>query len=217
MVADAVMEEYEGVIIEQCVKSNYSFLEENERQAIIKEAKLIAKEKDGIVQPDYGERRIAVYDAALKYLEENSVIIPCGFVDFRFRDFFFYTEKIVSLAYDIYFDKREYEEFTYLLSMFVASKEKKEEVIHVVWDEDKVYLYNKRGRDVTRKYEKEFLSMVKKHDINQEDLAISAVISAAPERLVLHTEKESPLRDALEKIYIGKCKVCTGCSFCKKY
>lgn len=217
LAADAVMEEYESVIIERFVKANYSFLDPGETDGIIAEAKIIAADDSGCDFPSYNNRKEILYEKILEYLEDNKTIVPCGFVDFRFRQMYFWAERIAARGADIYFDKREYEEFTYLLSLFVSTRECKEEVIHIIWEDGDPHLYNKRGRDVTKKYEKDFLQSPKRDELTEDDLAISAVIAASPERLVLHSPPDGPLSGALCKIYLDRCKICPGCNICKKY
>ena len=215
-VADVIMDEYEKVLIERYVKTNYSFMEKSEQEGIVAEAEFIRRETNGVDFPSYEQRKRLVKHELLKYLEETELVVPCGFVDFRFRQMYFWVEGIVAKGADMFFEKKEYEEFTYLLSMFVATKESKEEVIHVVW-EDTVRLYNKRGRDVTKKYEKEFFNAARKNNLSDEDLVISAVIAAAPKKIVLHSPPETPLAGALGKIYQENCKICRGCNVCKRY
>ena len=215
-VAEIICEEYERVLIERQVREDYSLLDEYEKREIIKEANLVSEDSEGLFFPDKNARKAEVEREVKEFLLENDTVIPRGFVDFRYRDLYFYVKKIVEEGAKRYFDKQEYEEFIYLLSMFVNSREKKEKTIHIIWDEEKVYLYNKRGRDVTDKYQKDFIGAAKKKNLNQEDLAISAVIAASPETLVLHTPPKTPLSEALEKIYEGRVKVCKGCPICKK-
>lgn len=215
LVSDIIMDEYENVVITRCVRENYNFLEPGELQGVTEMALAAAKDKEGEGFLSYEKRKEAVYKSVYEYLNENNSIVPRGFVDFRFRNLYFWAEAIVALGADLYFDKREYEEFTCLLSMFVASRESKEEVIHIIWQNSEARLYNKRGRDVTKKYRKDFLNAAKKENLTQDDLTISGVIAAAPERLVLHCPPKSPLVEALKKIYLEKCKICSGCNVCK--
>lgn len=211
------MEEYEGVIIARCVKNRYDFLDSAERDKIIEIAKKLAREYKGEAFPTYEERLRAVKQAVEEYLESNSTIVPGGFVDFRHRELYYSAEFLTEEGAKRYFDEKEYEEFTYLLSLFIAEKESKEEVLHLLWTEGRVRLLNKRGRDVTEKYEKEFYPAAYKKGLGEEDLAISAVISAAPGRLVFHSPPPvSPLKETLEKIFEGKCKTCKGCNICEK-
>ena len=166
--------------------------------------------------PDFAQRRQIVLDALEKYSKENTSIVPSGFVDFRLRELYYFVEAIVSHGADLFFKEKEYEEFTHLLRLFIDQKESREQILHVIWQNDDVRLCNKRGRDVTVKYEKEFYQAAAEKGISREDLAISAIIAAAPEKLVLHSPPESsPLKDALQKIFGEKCKVCTGCNICK--
>lgn len=215
-VAEIIMDEYEPLLIERCVKSRYSFLEKYEQQKVTDLAKSLAREGADEQVPDYTHRKQAVISALEKYFEEYDTVVPGGFVDFRMRDIYYYAQTLADIGADMFFDEREYEEFTYLLSMFVQGKESCEEVIHLLWQEDDIRLINKHGRDVTDKYEKEFRLAAEGKDIGKEDLAISAVISAAPEKLIFHSPPESsPLKQTLAKIFAGRCKVCAGCSLCK--
>lgn len=210
------MTEYESILIDRCVKSRYSFLDEAEKKRISEITVEIAhREQDGGF-PSYRERFERVREAAEKYLAENGTIVPGGFVDFRLREVYYSVEEMVARGAEQFFDEKELEEFTFLLSVFVKEKKPREDIIHLVWDNDSLRLINKRGRDVTDKYEKEFYPAAVKKGLGEEDLAISAVISAAPERLVFHRPPvSSPLKETLEKIFSGRCKTCTGCNICK--
>ncbi len=216
MIADIIMEEYEDVLIDRCVRNRYDFFESHEKERIASLAKKIAKESGSEAFPGYQERKAFVEDALQDYLENNDTIVPGGFVDFRLRDVYYFVEQMVDEGADMYLKEKEYEEFTYLLSLFIAEKESSEEILHILWKNEEIRLINKRGRDVTVKYEKEFLKAAGNKGIGKEDLAISAVISAAPEKIVLHSAPEnSPLAETLMKIFGEHCKACKGCNICK--
>ena len=211
------MDEYEGVLIERCVKNRYPFLEKSERERICHITKALAKTEADALFPSYNERFEFIKNAALDYLLKNNSIVPGGFVDFRLREVYYNVEEMVARGADRFFDEKEFEEFAYLLSTFVSEKKPKEAVIHLLWQNGKVRLFNKRGRDVKEKYEKEFYPAALKKGLGEEDLAISALISAAPEKIVFHSPPEkSPLKETVEKIFDGRCKTCSSCSLCKK-
>lgn len=211
------MNEYESVLIERCVRTRFDFLSMDERARICALSKELALKKDSCKDfPDYEKRRRIICEAVKKYGKENCGIVPSGFVDFRLRELYYYVEAMVECGADMFFKEKEYEEFTYLLRTFIEEKESREEVLHLLWVDGDVRLLNKRGRDVTVKYEKEFYHAAQKKGIGREDLAISAIISAAPEKLIMHSPPEtSPLKEALEKIFEGRYKICTGCNICK--
>ncbi len=210
------MDEYEAVLIDRCVKSRYSFSDKSEQERISEITKALAQSETVEGFPAYSERYEAVKKAVEEYFLKNSTIVPGGFVDFRLREVYYNVEQMVDCGAEKFFDEKELEEFTYLLSVFVSEKKPREELLHIVWTEGKVRLLNKRGRDVTDKYEKEFYAAAMKKGLGEEDLAISAVISAAPERIVFHSAPpKSPLKETLGKIFAGKCKSCMGCSICK--
>ncbi len=201
-VADAVMEEYEKVIFARTIK-DYSYLESFEREEILKICNRISKEGDASF-PSFEERRKIVQSAVFEYLRGEEEIIPCGFVDFRLRELYSYGAQIVKKATDIYFDEQEYEEFIRLLKLFLDTREAKEEVLHLVIDES-IRLINKRGVDVTEKYERDFYTTAHNKGATDEDLAISAVLAAAPKKLVIHTDKETLLVKNLKNIFSNRC------------
>lgn len=209
------MNEYEAVLIDRCVRQRYAYSDKDEQEAISNITKTLAKSED--IPLPYSERLEHVKAAVEEYFLKNDTIVPGGFVDFRLREVYYNVEELVELGAQKYFDEKEIEEFTYLLSVFVSEKKPREECMHIVWTDGNVRLYNKRGRDVTDKYEKEFYAAALKKGLGEEDLAISAVISAAPERLVFHNSPAaSPLKETLNRIFDGRCKTCPGCDFCKK-
>lgn len=214
---DVVMNEYESVLLERSVKNRYAYLTKEEQNSIIENAKSLAAKNDTLDFPPFSVREKDVYDNIRAYLGEEGTIVPCGFVDFRLRKMYYWAEKIAQKGADMFFDQKEYEEFTYLLSMFVEEKEPREEVIHLLWEKDKIKLLNKRGRNVTKKYEKEFMEAAKEKNISDEDLAISAIIAAAPKKLKIHMPPDnSPLSETLQKIFTCRASVCKGCNICKK-
>ena len=207
-----IMDEYEKALIERSVKQNYAYLDIYEQNRIAEKSLTLARED----LTSYEKRRASVKEKVKEYLNECGSIVPRGFVDFRMRELYYTVQEIVQKGADLFFDEKEYEEFVRLLSILVSEKEISEAVLHILWKGENVVLLNKRGRDVTDKYEKDFLYAAKEKGLKSEDLAISAVISANPEKLIIHSEKPSPLKETLVRIFGERAKVCTGCNICKK-
>lgn len=217
IVAEVIMNEYEPVLLEKSVKARYGYLEREERRQITANAKAVAKSEEEGEIPTFSARRERVRGKITEYLKSTDAVVPCGFIDFRMREMYYWAEKIAEKGADLFFEKKEYEEFTYLLSIFVAEKETLEEVIHLLWTNEGIKLLNKRGRNVTKKYEKDFFEVGREKNVSEEDLAISAIIAAAPKKLVIHNPpKNSPLAQTLMKIFEGRSVVCSGCGMCKK-
>ena len=211
-VTDIITGEYENAVINSCITECYPFLEQWERLRI---EKYVQEEKVGEAAVKH---RNEVYSAVKMYLEENSQIIPRGFADFRLPGLNGYIRRLVKRSADRFFDEAEYEEFIALLAMLIEARESKESVLHVLWEGNDVRLLNRRGNDVTEKYETEFMLSAAACDANAEDLAVSAIISAAPEAVIMHNKpKNSPLGQTLKKLFKDKCTLCTGCNICKKY
>lgn len=211
-VTEIITNEYEAAVINAAITESYPFLEDWERRQIEKYA--IEEQKS-----DAGTRhREEIYTAVKAYLQDNDKIIPRGFADFRLPNLTGYITRLVRKSADRFFDEAEYEEFIALLRMLIEARETKESVIHILWEGSDVRLLNRRGKDVTEKYEGEFLLSAAACDAKSEDLAVSAIISAAPEAVMLHNEPlSSPLGQTLRKLFGDKCSICTGCNICKKH
>lgn len=211
------MDEYEPKLIERDIEMNYSFLERWEIDEIKSIARRLEWEDGNGEYPSFSEREAMVRERLEEYLASEKSVNPRGFADFRLKELSVYAASIASSAADSYFAEKEYEEFTELLSVFISSRPKMEKAVHVLWQEGKVRLYNRFKRDITDKYEADFYEFSQRRGANEEDLAISALIAAAPERIVLHSPPpSSPLAKTLKKIFGEKCETCSGCSFCKK-
>lgn len=216
-ISAVIMDEYEPKMIERSIEMNYSFLDKCEIDEIEKIARRIEWEGESGDYPPFARREALVRERLEDFLATEGSVHPKGFADFRVKELSVYAEAMASEAAERYFEEREYEEFAYLLRMFVSSRRSSEKVVHVVWDGGDIRLYNRFKRDITKKYEADFYEASSRNGAKEEDMAISAIIAAAPEKLVLHSPPEgSPLAKTLEKIFEDSCEVCRGCSLCRE-
>ena len=116
------MEEYEGVLIERCVKNRYPFLDNKERERICHITKALAKADAEGTFPSYNERFEFIKSAVESYLLKNDSIVPGGFVDFRLREVYYNVEEMVARGADRFFGEKEFEEFTYLCRLLFLRK-----------------------------------------------------------------------------------------------
>lgn len=216
-ISAVIMDEYEPLLIEKSIEKNYGFLERDEIEKIGEIARTLEWSNDkNEIYPPFVQREALVRARALEYLSDGNAIVPRGLADFRIRELSVFAEAISFEAAESYFARREYEEFTELLSMFISVRPSMEKAVHVVWDDGRIRLFNRRRRDITAKYENEFLPLSEENGAKDEDIALSALIAAAPEKIVLHSPPDSPFAETIQKVFEGRCTVCRGCDFCKK-
>jgi hypothetical protein len=53
------------------------------------------------------------------------------------------------------------------------------------------------------------------NDVNYDDLLISALITIAPARIVLHFQDERNVIGTIQDVFIERVALCQGCSLCK--
>ncbi len=211
-VTDIITDEFEQSLIRHFIKESYPLLEEDEIK-IIEAYTIEERESRGV----YKKHRENLKREVLNFLSENGQIIPKGFVDFRMRDIYTDIKKLVFYGAERFFNEQEYEEFICLLKMVINERESREKLVHVVFNGNEVKLFNKRGSDITEKYEAEFMLSAAQCGAKSEDLAISAIISIAPEFVVIHNLPEkSPMGITLKKLFGSNAQTCQGCEICKK-
>jgi len=203
-ISGVIMEEYEPRLIEKRIFEYYGALDEDEINEIIDSAMKIAREEDSSAPyMSYSERERMVRRRAAEYLKTEESVIPRGLTDFRIKELSETASMIASAAAEKYFRRREYEEFAEVLRMLVTLR-RGEKVLHIFWSDGKIILKNRFYRDVTPKYEAEFRATAAETNITEDDVALSAVISAAPEEIVLHEPPDSPLVSVLKTVFEGR-------------
>ncbi len=205
-ISAVIMDEYEPRLIAGKIKSDYAGLDADEKAAILQKARrLEIAQDDKAPYLSFSGRERLVRKKVEEYLKTADSIVPRGFADFRIKELSDLAGIIADAAAEAYFARREYEEFAEVLNLLVTTRSG-EKVLHVCWEKGRVKLYNRFCRDVTEKYEAEFKRFAGR-GASDEDLAISAVIAAAPKKIVLHSPPDCPLANAIRQIFGERCTV----------
>ncbi|GAB7388592.1 putative sporulation protein YtxC [Bacillaceae bacterium] len=170
-------------------------------------------------RPEHGReaRRRKIYEKVRECLREDAVLNVEGFIRFRLKDYWEELRTVVEYSIDEYLMEKEYQEFIQLLRYFVSLQEPRLPLLHVVHKEDRHFLLF--HRDFTSLHPGELEPIMKElrdQEINYEDLIVSALITLAPKKIVLHTrEAMHNVIYTLVQIFQEKVTLCTSCSFCK--
>lgn len=164
-------------------------------------------------------RKSRIREALSAYLQDQNRINLDGFLDFRLRPYWEELEDVLYLSIDQYLNEREYQEFIQLLQHFVGILEPRHDMVHVVLTtNDGFVLLDEQGHvlqaDVLTNELKAQCGYA-----DQDDLLISALLSAAPSRLVLHVgtfQNRPKLIDTLQQIFSARVELCRSCDYCLK-
>lgn len=215
--ADLIVEEWETVIIKKIVRDNYYYYNEDEKQLIIQKTKEILNPK-GLNIYRQRERKEKVMEKILEYLDLHQDLILEGFVNFRLKDYQKELESVVNCAVDEFLLEKEYAEFIRLLTYFVEIQEPRIQKVHIIFKKKGKFALLDEDEQTVRHEALEGLMMDMLGDeINYEDLLISALITLAPQELLLHIEPGVETTDTIKTIRLvfrNRVKDCPGCVKC---
>lgn len=218
--SDLVVNDWEKAILMKLIKTHYESFSQGEQRAILSSAsRSLDFRADG--RPDLFrriERKGRVLRLILDYLSTQQEINIDGFITFRLREYQEQLNEAVGQAVDDFLMEREYLEFINLLRYFVESQEPKLRLVHaLILPKSAFKLMDDTGTVVTNEFLAEsFLDV--DTDVNSEDLLVSALITIAPERIILHCPAELDTLEALETIrsvFEGRVSTCRGCRLCR--
>jgi putative sporulation protein YtxC len=165
----------------------------------------------------YADRREKLAEQVEWYLRENCRLAVDGYVRFRMKGHFRVLASCVKEAVASYRLDQEYKEFIRLLRQFVQLQVPKVPLIHVVHQADGGFrLLLADGRTLPQKELNEWGYEGWETPFSNEDYILGALLTAVPERVVVHTEQrhENVIRTLLQ-IFKGRIMLCDGCSRCK--
>ncbi|TDX49070.1 putative sporulation protein YtxC [Orenia marismortui] len=216
--SDVIINNIEGELLEKILKSKYKQFSNLENREIIEMATdrlnfLISQEDQSIISKIQRKNRILL--EILDYLEVRNEMSLEGFVQFRLKDYLSELEVSIDRAVDDFIVEKEYEEFIHLLKYFIDTQETKNELIHVVkFKNDHFKLLNEDGMVIENTYLDENLLSMVDCDLDYDDLLISALITAAPELIILHFKEPVSIIKPLKNIFADKISICLGCEYC---
>lgn len=217
MLAETIVGREEKSIIRKIIDHNYYYFNESERAAIYTSAlKLL---DDGSLFSDFGyaARLGRILTKLQEYLDIHHELVLDGFVAFRLKDYRERLVEVVDKAVDEYMMDMEYKEFIRVLRYFVDVQEAQVDEVHIVLgDGDAFKIRDGRGRNISNQYLENFL--VRSEEINYEDLLISALITIAPQNVMLHfaagAGRGLSVVETIKNVFAGRVVLCQGCEVC---
>lgn len=168
-----------------------------------------------------GLRWTKLRDTIEEFLAHNRHINADGFLRFRMRHLLPELGETVSEAVDEFLVAKEYTEFIRLLRYFVDIQQPKLPLVHLVLTaEGRCNIFGVDGEPVRHQYLDGFSGDGDcESDVSYEDLLISALITLAPARLILHgknIQRGNELGDTIRNIFDGRLTECDVCELCRR-
>jgi len=218
--SDLIVNDWERNLLNRMIKSSCEGLSAGEQSAIFSAAsRSLDCRTDG--RPDLlrrVNRKGRVLRTIMEYLSAQEEVNIDGFITFRLQDYREQLSDAVGRAVDDFLMEKEYLEFVSLLKYFVEAQESKLKLVHVVILPKRGFrLVDDKGVAINNESLAESFPGLEM-EINPEDLLVSALITIAPERVVLHCPPALDRMEYLETIksvFEGRITVCRGCNLCR--
>jgi putative sporulation protein YtxC len=220
ILADFIINNMEDILVFEIIKQQYYYFNHDERKIIYKKSKEVLNPNNYNEKNLYysNRRKKRVKERINIYLQYNNEINLDGFIRFRLKSYYRELEIAVEEAVDDYLMEKEYDEFIRLLKYFVEVQEPKRKIVHVVLEENGFFnLFDGNNNLINNDYLEGFIVELIDEDVNYEDLLISALITIAPENIILHQSQNSQNCNTIKtikKVFGDKVEDCKGCKMC---
>lgn len=167
---------------------------------------------------DRVRRRNKIVLDLIDYLEENSVLELAGYIAFRMHSYKQELKEVIEYAIDEYVLDQQYEEFMTLLKYFVQLQETRTELVHLVQEEGSSFIVcDDQMQPLEHKHEHDrIVAEMLETEINIEDIVISALISASPQKIIVHTKHEDyQVVRSVKAIFGDRAHICKTCPMCR--
>ncbi|MGH4051510.1 MAG: putative sporulation protein YtxC [Clostridium sp.] len=165
-------------------------------------------------------RKNKIIDKITRCIEENNEINISGFLTFRTKEINADLECIVDKVVEEYMVDKEYNEFIKLLKYFVEVQESKVNEVNILIEKNGNYhLRDEQGNDLVGNMITELPDVKFDSKENQEELIISALITSAPKKIIIHCVENCKNKEfigTITKVFVDKVFYCDSCYECEK-
>ena len=214
VLSEYIIDRYEINIMRRIMEENFNELSQVAKREIIRNVTMFTDDKE----VGYNARKKSILMSLYECLAEEPKVYLDGFVSFRLRDYEQLIFKLIEKLAEDYNIKKEYEEFIELLKYFVEIQSPRPELLNITVEKDGSYrIIDADGKDITARCITEFVGETTvMTETDYDDIIISVLITAAPEKVVVHKGENIKNRDlflTIKKVF-GKVEYCTGCDLC---
>jgi putative sporulation protein YtxC len=219
---DFISTEYITELLEKLLRENYSYLSYNDLGEI-KQRCIEVVAGSGIFSTQGLLYSINCKNNIIKkideYLQESIEIILDGFITFRLKDLNEELTNLVEKIIEEYVIEKEYSEFIKLLKYFVDIQESRYDVINIIINSSGDYVIEDENlNNITEDFFADFNIDNIKGEVNKHDILVSALITCAPNKIVVHgmiNIQNQEVMDTIKNIFLDKLSFCPGCEICQ--
>lgn len=219
---DFISTEYITELLEKLLMENYNYLSCNDL-GVIKQRCIEIVAGSGIFSTQGLLYSINCKNNIIKkideYLQESIEIILDGFITFRLKDLNEELTGLVEKTIEDYVIEKEYSEFIKLLKYFVDIQESKYDIVNVIINPSGDYVIEDGNlNNITEEFFADFNIDNIKGEVNKHDILVSALITCAPNRIIVHgmiNAQNQEVMETIKNIFMDRLTFCTGCDTCQ--
>lgn len=216
--SDHIVEQCEGELIRKIIDSAYHYFTPEEQDQILSYTDRTLNGPPGSSPRLKVGRKSQILHRLRDYLDGSDELVLEGFLTFRLRDYVEELEDAVDRAVDDFLMEREYLEFVRLLQYFVEVQEPRIDKVQVVMRPGGLFrLLDESGIAVRSEHLEEFMVEMVESEVNWEDLLVSALITLAPNSILIHGAALATWDDSLEtikRVFGDRVILCENCPLC---
>ncbi|HOJ77641.1 MAG TPA: putative sporulation protein YtxC [Bacillota bacterium] len=216
VITDCLMNPITKLIMSKILKTKYRDINQEDFQAIIQNAYSYlnnVNEDQGLEQNLI--RHHQVLNEVNQYLANNDNLCLEGFLRFRLKNYFLEIEDSIEKAVDNFMLEQEYNEFIGLLQYFVDIQQPKIDQVHVlIKNKEEIFFLDELNVPVKPNEIRGSLTELEQ-EIDYDDWLLSALITMAPRRIILHISGDSEMVGTLEQVFRYRVSTCQGCPICQ--
>ena len=205
-----ILTELKQPLLQDMIRKHYYYLTRPEREKVFYYSSL----RDSTVSRQAQQQ---VRENLRNYLANCRHLNLWGLIRFRLPCYLEGLKNVVEGAVDDYLIEKEYQEFIKLLKYFVEIQEPKVLEAHVLLDPGGRFQIRDGQKRLVDQDSEEMKAAYLKDRVDSEDMLVSALVTAAPGRVILHRQVDArypKLSGTLKKIFEGKMTLCGNCPEC---
>jgi len=217
--SDLMVDYLENRLVEEMLRTNHCYLDSAERYLVVGQARrLLQQQASGGRGKGRRSRRNDIRRVLGEYLDGHQQLLLEGFLTFRLREHVEDIEELLDRTVDDFLLEREHADFIKLLRHFLETQPPRLDLMHVVIRPEGGFRLMDANHDtVTDRHLERCLTEMTDVEVDAEDLLVSALVTAAPRRVVVHwiPGRHDEGVNTIRRVFSGRIQMCHGCSLCE--
>lgn len=151
-----------------------------------------------------------LFDTFYSFLSCHKKLYLEGFITFRLKQYINELEKILDTAINQYLIEKEYDEFIYLLKLYINSEGSKTDLVHLIYHNEESILLDKHKNIIDTKINLTSAKYLSDISFSSCDMVLNTLLNIIPENIYIYldgNEEVDEFINTLELIFEDRVKI----------